>query len=467
MQEDFSFKMPATIGIQGGKKYYMVDIPMATLKRLVAFDSGNVLDRSQRKVSAPRAQKISNYIQNNPTTYILPALVGVANGNVSFSHSEVSEMVGVVSISMDCEILLFDGQHRATGIIDAVEKQKGAISDTIPVMLFTDMKLQDRKQAFADINGSTVKPSGSLAQTYNTRNPLTIFLLQLCQELECLNGSVDFENNIVPKFSDKLFTMKLLTDASKKVAGIKGDGPLTADQKNHIQLFWQCCDDGLTWSYARSEMDADEYRQKYLASHGVFVIALAIVARQLFKTGGDICNLELAPELQQRENKIWHNRCVDPNTQNMLANAKAQKLTAAKILLLLDIPLPEKLVEIEEKCFGEVPLELRELKDDPIAQLEAKIEIVEPVVEVLPFQPCSAWYHQLVAHIDELAVDRTEYTAEQLDEMSDKIQLVSQETELGLATMLCVVTKAPDLKRLLNLRSLRALTHKYKKSMNI
>ncbi|TKF97354.1 DGQHR domain-containing protein, partial [Vibrio sp. F13] len=163
---EYCFEIPAIRGIQAGREFFTINAPFGVLQRLVAFDSGNVLARSQRDVNLTRAKKVSQYIQDNLDTYVLTSLTGVINERPEFIESEHAN-VGLLKVSMDSEILLFDGQHRTTGIIDAIKQNVELRGHNIPLMLFLDMSLPERQQAFSDINGHTVKPSTSISDTYN------------------------------------------------------------------------------------------------------------------------------------------------------------------------------------------------------------------------------------------------------------------------------------------------------------
>ena len=466
ISDDFCFKMPATAGVQGGRSYYMVTIPVNSLKRLIAFDNGNVLDRSQRDVNPTRAKKIKEYVLGNPNNYILPALVGVANGEVEFKTSEISDLVGVLKISMDCEIFLFDGQHRATALIAAAKEKD--LSDTIPVMLYKEMTLAERQIAFADINGSTVKPAGSLSDTYNTRNPLNVYLVELAKDLDCLKGNVDFEHNIIPKNSPHLFTMKLLKDSALKLLGIKADAEITDEQKTQLNDFWLACDKGLNWSDAK-QTSPDEYRQQYLASHGVFVMALALMGNAMVKQGISFDTMHIPPLSLARSRDQWLNRCVDPNTKNMVANSLAQKLTAIWLCLECNVPLNSKWRELETTHFDtEIPEHLVLIENARDA-LESRIETIDDdvlesppaVIELAPYKPTAAWFEAVKAQLATFK-EVPDFTDEQLDEVADKVELVAQEYGIAQTTMLCVLLNCP-VTGLLNIRTIRAATTKYHK----
>ena len=76
---EFCFEIPAVRGIQAGREFFTINAPFGVLQRLVAFDTGNVLARSQREVNPTRAKNLSLYIQDNPESYILTSLTGVIN----------------------------------------------------------------------------------------------------------------------------------------------------------------------------------------------------------------------------------------------------------------------------------------------------------------------------------------------------------------------------------------------------
>ncbi|WP_033002875.1 DGQHR domain-containing protein, partial [Vibrio harveyi] len=103
---EYCFEIPAVRGIQAGREFFTINAPFGVLKRLVAFDTGNVLSRSQRDVNPTRAKKISQYIRDNFDSYVLTSLSGVINERPEFIESEHAN-VGLLKVDMDSEILLF------------------------------------------------------------------------------------------------------------------------------------------------------------------------------------------------------------------------------------------------------------------------------------------------------------------------------------------------------------------------
>lgn len=442
------FELPCSRGLHGARIYYNISLPMASLRRLIAFDVGNVLERSQRKVNPTRAMNISKYLLNNPKKFVLPALCGVLEGEYSFEESDFSPSLGILKINMDCEIILLDGQHRATGIIDAIKKNPDL--GNISIQLFTDFTLAERQMAFVDINGHTVKPSTSLSDTYNTRNPLNVLLVNLANDAEIFKGLVDFETNIVPKNSPYLFTMKLLKDASCRLLGIKPDAELTEEHTTHLQQFWEQMRKGMSWGKNTNE-DATTYRNNYIDTHGVFVMALASVGHQLLVEGeDDFSKLQITAKDLYRTAKCWQGRCVDPVTGNMRADVTAQKLTAVQILRLIEVPVPDKLKDLELQFFPEASFpepKVIETKPEPakVAFDASTWASVDP-----------EWYQALRSRVT------SELTDAQAEEAADKCQAIADEFGLSLGEFTPLITKLKDNTRaLLNIRSLRAETRKW------
>ncbi|HIG1032810.1 TPA: DGQHR domain-containing protein, partial [Klebsiella pneumoniae] len=86
--DNYVFELPATRGVQGGVEQYMLTVPMAVLRRLLAMDDqGDVMARSQREANRTRARKIRNYVAEatgSGKPYILPSITGNIDIDVDF-----------------------------------------------------------------------------------------------------------------------------------------------------------------------------------------------------------------------------------------------------------------------------------------------------------------------------------------------------------------------------------------------
>ncbi|MFM2591289.1 DNA sulfur modification protein DndB [Vibrio sp. TBV020] len=349
---EFCFEIPAVRGIQAGRPFFNINVPFSVLQRLVAFDTGNVLARSQREVNPTRAKNLSTYIQTYSDSYILPSLTGAIDEHPEFIESEYAN-VGLLKINMDSDIFLFDGQHRTTGIIDAIKSDVDLRGHNIPLMLFAGMTLEERQQAFSDINGHTVKPSASISDTYNQRDDLPKLVVEMAKELEVFTNLVDFERNVIGKNSPYLFPVKILKDATARLLSVKASANLSDEQREMAKSFWQACSRPLLWSAFRNwEESAEEFREGYISSHGVFLNALGLVGQCLLAQYGHVVKLGDLSSLNIRRNSPeFIGRCIDEVTGNMISNATAIKLTAIKMLCHVGCPVPPELQALERQYF--------------------------------------------------------------------------------------------------------------------
>ncbi|ELA3032914.1 DNA sulfur modification protein DndB [Vibrio cholerae] len=426
LDKDFCFDIPAVRGVQAGRTYFTMTAPLGALNRLIAFDTGNVLARSQREVNPQRAKKISNYILKNKQSYVLPSLAGVItdDSSIEFLASELSPSVGILRVSMDADILLFDGQHRGTGIIDAVKMEVEIRGHSVPIMLFTGMTLDERQQAFADINGHTVKPSQSISDTYNKRDSLPMLIVDMAKELPAFQDRVDFEHNVIPKNSDYLFPVKILKDATVRLTGMKAGAELSKEMREFVISFWRKADKPLLWSQSKDwNMSGEDFRNEYISSHGVFINALGLFGNIINNQFGNTDKVLGLSKLNiKRNSPDFIGRCIDKITGKMLSDATAIKLTAIKMLCAVECPLPPELANLERQYFPETETEPTVMNESDYAPVSADAPVNEEETQEIPAveQPdiCEHAYAELVRN------KFTHLTEAQIDDLCDKYERI-------------------------------------------
>lgn len=432
---EFCFEIPAVRGIQAGRPFFTINAPFGVLQRLVAFDTGNVLARSQREVNPTRAKNISQYVQDNPDSYVLTSLTGVINDRPEFVESEHAN-VGLLKISMDSEIFLFDGQHRTTGIIDAIKNNVDLRGHNIPLMLFMEMTLEERQQAFSDINGHTVKPSASISDTYNKRDDLPMLVVDMANTLPAFTGLVDFERNVIGKNSPYLFPVKILKDATARLLGVKATTPLSDEQREMARSFWEACSKPLLWKAFRNWDDsADEFRDGYISSHGVFLNALGLVGQCLLAQYGHIAKLSDLSTLNiRRDSAEFVGRCIDEVTGNMISNATAIKLTAIKMLCHVGCPVSPELQALERQYFPET--------ESPSAS-ECSANDDESLNDVFDGVAQDRCVHLYADMVREKWPEQSEEQVENLCDQYEHVVMGFGETlESAKATIQCVINRA-------------------------
>ena len=370
MSDVFTIKFPAVRGIQAGRPFYLATVPFKVLGKFLQLDTaGAVLERSQRDVNVTRANGVSTYIIDNKESYIIPSLTGVINSTdpvafiLPFPSSTEAENsfsdIGLLSVPMDAVIKLFDGQHRASGIIKALITNPELGNESLPVMFFTDMTLEERQQAFSDINGTVAKPQQALCDSYNTRDGLPMLAKYVAANCKTFADLVEYANNSITAKSDNLFPIKTLKDASQALLAIKKNEEITEDHKRICVDFWQAVGDSLGWSLeaiTASGSNPKAIRNDTIKTHTVMIKALAVAGNYIVSTSldGAIKSVDWS-KLQtldfNRSSSEFHGRCIDEKTNGMVTNVTALKLTANKIIATLGGKLSDEMIELEDKHF--------------------------------------------------------------------------------------------------------------------
>lgn len=349
----YYFEFPATKGVQGGIAQYMLTVPMTTLKRFLAMDDqGDVMSRSQREANKTRARKISGYAgeaTRNKIPYILPSITGNIECDVQFIPSELSPVVGIVKIPMEADLKLFDGQHRALGIMDFVRNYSNT-GDTISLLLTVGLSREMRQQFFADINNNVSKPAAALSMAYNHNDPVNQLAMHIAQTIPALSGAVDFEHNAVPVKSSRLISFKALNDGTRKMLGLRGKIAPTEAQRELALKMWSAWALAMRWQDIAQDDLAAEYRQEALGLHGIMVNAIGLCTAYMLRTRSPECITDLlegaasgANDFNYRETFLhdnWHDICVDRETGTVRTDRRALEATAEALMKLID-PLVE------------------------------------------------------------------------------------------------------------------------------
>jgi DGQHR domain-containing protein len=345
--------MPAVVGVQGGKVFYTVIMSMRVLVRMLRIDdAGSVLDRSQRKVNPARAKSIGNYMVTNPTGYFLPGIIGVVEvptgGDApKFEASEISGVVGVLKIGLDSIIKLFDGQHRATGIAKALEKSPELSQDSISITLYMNLSLQERQQAFTDINQNASKPPQGLSDTYNHRDELSKLTMDIVNQIDWMQGRVDFATNKPTAQSECYWSFKQIKDATAIMLGTK---------KNFEPFHTTLAYDFWNTMGAAMELQSigSKERETSLFTSTVMLKALASAANVAESIGQRHWRYAYQNLVWTRNSQDFTGRCICSKTGKLLANADAVMLTSNLILKTMQQKLDPVRASVEITYFPEV-----------------------------------------------------------------------------------------------------------------
>ena len=175
---EFSNTFPAVRGIQAGRPCYIAMCPMRIVPKLFKFDEDEVPPelRAQRTLNKSRVPEISSYLINNPSNYTLSSLTASVDAMVRFepmTDTGFGQNIGTLSIPMEAQILINDGQHRRAAIEVAIKENPELAYDNISVLFFIDAGLSRSQQMFADLNKHAVRPSDSISTLYDLRDSIS------------------------------------------------------------------------------------------------------------------------------------------------------------------------------------------------------------------------------------------------------------------------------------------------------
>lgn len=340
------FFFPAVQGHQGGKIFFVAVVPFRMLKRLMSFDTGDVLDRSQRAVDPGRAKALAKYLVSNQDGFVLPSLTGIVDDEtLQFDEYVPGSGVGKLTLSLDATVKLFDGQHRATGIMQALRELPALASENVTIQLFRNMSLNERQQAFSDINGNAKAVSASLNMAYNKRDSGLTSIAAEIKRVKAWEGLIDYERNIVGKTSEMIFSYRHVVQASRLLLGI------SAKEKPHemvlstVGFWWNSIAEAVGWNF-REKIAATTDDKKCIEIRQAVANSVAFTATGLMALArvGHVCRAKEqcnVPSWKKAEalatidwNKsadIWQGNLVD--AQGRMVSTSAAQIAAAEAIL--------------------------------------------------------------------------------------------------------------------------------------
>ncbi|HFE3442979.1 TPA: DGQHR domain-containing protein [Klebsiella aerogenes] len=353
------FDLPATVGVQGGVRQFLVTIPLRVLKHILTCDDhGSTMQRSQRDVNHKRRTKIADYVNESiraKKPYILPTLSGNLEKEVEFTPFDGRTDAGLLRLYKGDDIKLFDGQHRSASVDFFHNLDK--LPDTISVLFTENIDLETRQQFFSDINFNAVKPSAAQNKAYDKRDPRNM-LAQYVAENSGLNrcGCIEYEKNSVTGSNQALFSFKALYDCLVKMFRLTDKSEVTAQMMEDGSALISAWSSKMYWCILPGSR-APSYRQSYLGTHGIMVLAIGAATRYLLDTRTVAEAIEVIKESEiHYQNNFgfvdFEKRCVDQDTWKIKCDSRALKLTTSLLLQHLEVVLPDELKELETEVFG-------------------------------------------------------------------------------------------------------------------
>lgn len=356
MNLDFSHTFPAARGVQAGRPCYVAMCPMRLVPKIFVFDEAEVPPelRAQRTLNRSRIPEISTYLTENLRDYTLSAITASVDGQVSFEPSSdtgLGQNLGMLSIPMDAQILINDGQHRRAAIEYAIQENPELGYDNIPVLFFIDEGLERSQQMFADLNKHSVRPSDSISTLYDRRDTLSELARIMVKDVKAFSRLTEMEKSSISNRSTKLFTLSAIKNATKALLS-KGKGDQIDDIETSLATaYWNEVAANMSdWQLAlEKKTSTSELREQYIHSHGVMLQAMGNIGADLLvrpKKHWVTALKGLSKIDWARANDAWEGRAMH---HGRISKARSSViLTGNYIKQQLGIPLTPTEQEYEE-----------------------------------------------------------------------------------------------------------------------
>ena len=348
---------PAIRGIQAGRPCYIAMCPMRIVPKLFKFDEEEVPPelRAQRSLNRSRIPEIASYLIDNPGDYTLSSLTASIDAMVTFEPMTdvgFGQNIGTLSIPMDVQILINDGQHRRAAIEEAIKENPELAHDNISVLFFIDEGLKRSQQMFADLNKHAVRPGDSISTLYDHRDTLSELARHTQKNVQVFSRLTEMEKSSISNRSNKLFTLSSIKNANKALLRKSSKETISKHEKDITVEFWnEVASNMPDWQMAlNKEVATWELREQYIHSHGVMLQAMGNVGADLLIQKES----SWKNSLKKLRNIDWA-KVDSPWELRSMENGRISK-SRAKVILTgnyikqkLDLPLNADEAETEKK----------------------------------------------------------------------------------------------------------------------
>lgn len=356
--KEYSHTFPAVRGIQAGRPCYTAMCPMRLIPKIFVFDEEEVPPelRAQRVLNRSRIPEMTNYLIDNPQDYTLSAITASVDEQIHFepmADTGPAVNLGMLTVPMDAQILINDGQHRRAAIEAAIKESHELGHDHIPVLFFVDEDLKRSQQMFADLNKYAVRPNSSLSTLYDHRDPSSDLARHVVGHVECFRRLTEMDKSSLSNRSSKLFTLSSIKMANRSLLRKSAKDQITEDEKSLASEFWaEVCKYIPDWQAAqRKQVTTAELRQNYVHAHGVCLQALGAAGADLISQFPEDWNSKLKGlediDWSRSNTEIWEGRAL---MYGKLSKARANvALTANLIRQHIDVSLNAESLALEEQ----------------------------------------------------------------------------------------------------------------------
>jgi len=315
---------PAIKGKQGARDYYVAMLPLKVIPRLFTFRDWAELPpevRAQRVLSTKRVPEITRYILEHEDDWVFSSLTASFDAEAGFVSSDLDPSIGVLTVPLEAEFLINDGQHRRAAIEEALKENKLLGDQTISVVLFPAEDIERNQQMFSDLNRTVQKTSRSLDILYDHRDPMNRITQEVATAVAVFRNRVEKERVSLSARSPRFITLSALYDADVQLLGkmkeSEADDEREAASRDLAVAYWEAVTENISeWAMVRDgNLRPPEARADFIHSHAVAFWALAAAGRDLIAEYPDEVNwksrLAHLGEIDWRkDNRDWQGICM-------------------------------------------------------------------------------------------------------------------------------------------------------------
>lgn len=310
------FSFPAVKGIQANMEYYVTMIPLDCIPKLFTFSDDNMDPeiRSQRTLNKSRIPEMSNYILQNPKSYVFSALTASVDGELAFEPSTPENSnLGMLSISMSSRLLINDGQHRRAAIEAALKKNQNLKYEHISMVLYHDIGLKRSQQMFSDLNRFAIRPTQSLNILYDNRDSLSLIVKEVIESIPGFCNLIDKEHTSIPNRSVALFTLSALYRGTDAL--LKGINLSIEEQQNLAIEFWSSVYKYMPeWqSVYNGTIKSSIVRKDSLSPLSITIKAIGEIGNEMYRNGLSSWDKALSKLIEvnwEKSNPVWNNGII-------------------------------------------------------------------------------------------------------------------------------------------------------------
>ncbi len=356
--DEYSHSFPAVRGVQAGRPCYIAMCPLRIIPKIFVFDEDEVPPelRAQRILNKSRIPEMAEYLIANPHDYTLSAITASVSEQVHFepmADTGPAVNLGMLTVSMDAQILINDGQHRRAAIEEAIKEAHELGHDHIPVLFFVDKDLKRSQQMFADLNKHAVRPNESISTLYDHRDPSSELARHIVKNVDCFRSLTEMEKSSLSNRSTKLFTLSSIKLASRALLRKSAKDLITDEEKELATEFWtEVCNNIKDWQLAKQKaVSTSELRQNYIHAHGVTLQALGAAGSVLLRQNPTSWKKDIKKikniDWSRSNTEVWEGRAL---MYGKLSKARANvALTSNLIKQHIGIKLNADSLELEKQ----------------------------------------------------------------------------------------------------------------------